>query len=42
MIFDTNEDLFAVLGIPEEWEDEQENIYLKEDNATLKEYGYIR
>ena len=42
MIFDTNEDIFEVLGISEEWEDEEENLYVREDNATLKEYGYIR
>lgn len=42
MIFDTNEDIFEVLGIAEEWEDEEENIYVSEDNKTLKEYGYIR
>lgn len=42
MIFDNNEDIFAILGISEEWEDEEENMYVSEDNKTLKEYGYIR
>ena len=42
MIFDSNEDIFSVLGISEEWEDEEENMYVREDNKTLKEYGYIK
>lgn len=38
---DRNDDFFDVLGIPEEWEDEEEtNPYADEDAKILKEYGY--
>lgn len=40
MEFDNKEDLFEALGIPEEWEEEQENPYDNEDARILKEYGY--
>ena len=33
-------DIFEALGIAEEWEDEEENQYAKEDARILKEYGY--
>lgn len=44
MTFDSydNDDLFTILGISEEWEDEAEEAYVSEDTKTLKEYGYIR
>ena len=44
MNFDSyeNDDIFTILGIAEEWEDESVEAYVSEDTKTLKEYGYIR
>ncbi len=37
----SDEDIFAALGISEEWEnDELADQYAEEDARTLKEYGF--
>jgi len=34
------EDIFAALGITEEWEDDEKDQYTEEDARILKEYGF--
>ena len=41
MNFYNEEDIFSVLGIKDEWEeDEETDVYAEEDARILKEYGF--